>query len=235
MFRRFGKIDCIYSTVNHSIFQWLVVVLSLLFFSLSSQANLNLDVANKTEKENYYYSQNILVRVDNFSQAIKLFRWLDLISLTDSGKNTLMSINQSGHQLVIFHSDSALLSAGVTGAPLSSNLTNGNGESVYIKFYLDMEFQGSNCVMGKSGQYIKFSAIANLFHELAHAKHKMNGTWLYFDSEGQAIREENTFRQEWATYRATKFKLRSEYAEWGDIRYNLNGRCETRYSMLDRK
>jgi hypothetical protein len=38
--------------------------------------------------------------------------------------------------------------------------------------------------------------VENLFHELAHARHKMNGTWRYFDSERQAIEEENIFRRQ---------------------------------------
>jgi hypothetical protein len=41
-----------------------------------------------------------------------------------------------------------------------------------------------------------FQPGANLFHELVHAKHLSNGTWRYFDSEGQAIEEENVFRQQ---------------------------------------
>ena len=155
--------------------------------------------------EEYKYSDNILIRVDNFTQAVKLFQWLDSIKLTEIGANTLLAVETSGNQLTIFHSHSALLSAGVTGAPLSSNLTNGIGESVYIKFYLDMEDHGTNCVLAMSGKhYIEYTAVQNLFHELSHARHKMNGTWLYFDSEGQAIREENVFRQQWAAYRSKR-------------------------------
>ncbi|TQV74884.1 hypothetical protein FLL45_07950 [Aliikangiella marina] len=210
--------------------------LVLTFFSLFSSyslANRAIEPPHNAKKESYFYAPNILIHVDNFGQAIKLFKWLDLIKLTNIGHQTLQSIDSSGHQLVIYHSDSALLSAGVTGAPLSSNLTNGKGESVYIKFYLNMEFAGSNCVMGKSGKYIKFSAIENLFHELVHAKHKMNGTWLYFDSEGQAIREENKFRKEWSIYRSTEVALRSEYGDRGDVKFNRNNRCVTRFSQLE--
>ena len=43
-------------------------------------------------------------------------------------------------------------------------------------------------------QRIEFTAVQNLFHELAHARHFTNGTWEYADSEGQAIEEENIFR-----------------------------------------
>lgn len=211
----------------------LIVAYAFIFNSSSVTANQNLETSNTVNKEKYFYSPNIIVSVDNFPQAIKLFKWLDLIQLTESGKKTLESIDSSGHQLFISHSKAALLSAGVTGAPLSSNLTNGVGESVYIKFYLDMEFHGSNCVMSKSGKYIKFSAVENLFHELVHAKHKMNGTWLYFDSEGQAIREENQFRKEWSLYRSINLNLRSEYAEWGEVKYIKNGQCMKRFSSIN--
>lgn len=44
-------------------------------------------------------------------------------------------------------------------------------------------------------ELIQYTAVENLFHELAHARHKMNGTWRYFDSEKQAIEEENVFRR----------------------------------------
>ena len=47
-------------------------------------------------------------------------------------------------------------------------------------------------------QLIEYTAIQNLYHELAHAKHMMAGTWRYFDSERQAIEEENIFRRELA-------------------------------------
>ena len=45
---------------------------------------------------------------------------------------------------------------------------------------------------------IEYTAIQNLFHELAHAVHMMNGTWRYAKSERQAIEEENVFRSQLA-------------------------------------
>jgi len=47
-------------------------------------------------------------------------------------------------------------------------------------------------------ELIIYTAVENLFHELAHARHKMNGTWRYFYSEEQSIEEENIFRRELA-------------------------------------
>jgi hypothetical protein len=48
----------------------------------------------------------------------------------------------------------------------------------------------------------------NLYHELAHAMHKMQGTWRYFNSEQQAIEEENIFRQQLAVLNEEHTQLR---------------------------
>lgn len=210
-------------------------MVSSLLFILLINTNLYAVTPNKQSKtsvyEQYRYNPAIEIRVKEFGQAVKLFSWLDQISLTKIGRNTLNAIEQSGHKLTIMHSQSALKSAGVTGAPMSSNLTNGVGESVYIKFYLDMEKSGSNCVLGDSGDYIEYTAIQNLFHELSHARHKMNGTWLYFDSEGQAIREENIFRESWANYRYSQVaKVRYDDPEDESIMWNIGGKCLTHYA-----
>lgn len=201
------------------------VVIFLLFFSSKNFASVGLQP--NTQQETFFYSKNIKVIVGDFGQAVKIFHWLDLISLTDMGRKTLSEINATNHQLTIYHSEAALLSAGVTSAPLSSNLTNGKGESVEIKFYLDMEKEGTNCVLGEEGHYIKYTAIQNLFHELAHAKHKMRGTWLYFASEKQAIVEENKFRNDWAKYRSLQsVAQRSEYSEGEKVVILHKGKCK---------
>ncbi|WP_444995268.1 hypothetical protein [Aliikangiella sp. IMCC44359] len=201
-----------------------LLILIAIFYTQMINANPASSSINYS-KERFYYSSNIIIEVEHFKQAIKAFEWLDLIRLTETGMETFNAIEMSGHQLLIYHSPSALLSAGVTGAPLSQNLTNGIGESVYIKFYLDMEDYGSNCVLGESGSYIHYSALHNLMHELVHARHKMNGTWLYFDSEGQAIREENKFRIDWATYRSTSYSLRYDDPDDEAIIMSQNGHC----------
>lgn len=218
-----GFEDC--SKQSTSMIFFIIFALGLLFISLKGFASV--DLQSKTKSENFFYSKNIKVIVEDFEQAVKIFHWLDQISLTETGRKTLAEINATNHLLTIYHSDAALLSAGVTSAPLSSNLTNGKGESVEIKFYLDMEKEGTNCVLGEKGHYIKYSAIENLFHELAHAKHKMRGTWLYFASEKQAIIEENKFRNDWANYRSLqKAAQRSEYSEGEKVVILHKGKCK---------
>ncbi|WP_210330365.1 M91 family zinc metallopeptidase [Aliikangiella sp. G2MR2-5] len=167
------------------------------------------------------------MRVQNFGQAVKLFDWLDKITLTESGEKLIDSIVNSSYSLLIHHSRSAYISAGVTGADISDNLINGVGASAYIKFFLDMDDRGSHCVLAMNGRdYIEYTALQNLYHELVHAKHKMRGSWLYFDSEGQAIREENVFRQEWAKYRFQKAPvLRYDESDDNPLILNQNGRC----------
>ncbi len=124
--------------------------------------------------------------------------WLNEIVKIPHGKATLEAIINSGHTLVISHSRSARISAGRTQAPMSENLINGKGESVKILFDATVSERGSHRVYNRKRELIEFTAVENLFHELAHARYKMNGTWRHFDSEGQAIEEENIFRRELA-------------------------------------
>lgn len=131
-------------------------------------------------------------------QVMKLTRWLDQISLVPKGFQTLRQISNTPHDLIIQHSDHAVVSAGRTRAPMTSNLINGVGDSVEIIFDVRMGDRGTHMVFNAKGDPIEFTAVQNLFHELAHAVHMMNGTWRYFDSEGQAIEEENVFRCQWA-------------------------------------
>jgi hypothetical protein len=53
-------------------------------------------------------------------------------------------------------------------------------------------------VYNSRNEPIEYTAIQNLYHELAHAMHMMNGSWRYFASERQAIEEENIFRSQLA-------------------------------------
>lgn len=206
-----------------------LLVSSLIFYASISQAkevsNYRLTLEEQQGPERYFYRPNIIVEVNHFQQLIKIFRWLDQINLTPIGQQTLRAIETSGNELTIFHDDYALYSAGATGAPMTKNLTNGVGEDVYIRFYLDMDAKGSNCVHGKNGNYIDYSAIHNLFHELSHARHKMNGTWLYHDSEGQAIREENKFRRQWSQYRYEDYALRNESIADEEVTPRQGNRC----------
>lgn len=124
--------------------------------------------------------------------------WLKEIAKVPHGKETLEAILQSGHNLTLVHSRIARISAGRTQAPMSENLINGKGESVVILFDASVSDRGSHMVYNNKKELIEYTAVENLFHELAHARHKMRGTWRYFDSEQQAIEEENIFRRELA-------------------------------------
>lgn len=129
-------------------------------------------------------------------QIARFKHWLNEIMSIPYGRATLKAITSSGHKLTISHSRVARISAGRTQAPMSENLINGKGESVNILFDATISERGSHFVYNGKRELIDYTAVANLFHELAHAKHKMSGSWRYFDSEGQAIEEENKFRRE---------------------------------------
>ena len=129
---------------------------------------------------------------------IKFTRWLDQIMLVPKGFQTLKSIADSGHELVIEHADIARISAGRTQGPMTMNLINGVGESVHIIFDARMDDIGTHMVYNGRKELIEYTAVQNLYHELAHAMHMMNGTWRYFASERQAIEEENIFRRQLA-------------------------------------
>ena len=128
----------------------------------------------------------------------KFKHWLNEIFKIRHGRSTLEAIIDSGHTLTISHSKAARVSAGRTQAPMSENLINGKGESVRILFDASISESGSHLVFNGKKELVEYTAVVNLFHELVHARHKMNGSWRYFDSEGQAIEEENIFRREMA-------------------------------------
>lgn len=79
---------------------------------------------------------------------------------------------------------------------MTRNLINGVGESVDIIFDARTDDRGSHMVFNADGALIQFTAVENLYHELAHAMHMINGTWRYFASEEQAVEEENIFRHQ---------------------------------------
>ncbi len=141
-------------------------------------------------------------------QKQRLTRWLNEIALVPKGYATLQTIANSGHTLTIRHSEAARLSSGRTIAPMTRNITNGKGESVSIIFDADMEDRGTHRVFGLRNELIEFNALQNLYHELAHAMHQMQGTWRYFASEKQAIEEENQFRIDLADINGEKPRLR---------------------------
>jgi hypothetical protein len=81
---------------------------------------------------------------------------------------------------------------------MSMNLTNGKVESVQILFNAHIQDRGSHMVYNGKRERIEYTAVQNLYHELAHAMHMMNGSWRYFASEKQAIEDENIFRRDLA-------------------------------------
>lgn len=150
---------------------------------------------SSTEQQQKSYGKNISLH-GTPKQINKLKKWIKQIAEVPKGLDTLIKIQQSGHKLFIHHSVYSMVSSGKTSAPASSNLINGQGESVDIHFNAEIPDQGSHRVFDTSRKPIEYTAAQNLYHELAHALHMMNGTWRYFKSEHQAIEEENIFRKQ---------------------------------------
>ena len=178
------------------LFFLLLVVVSLLYSTAS---------AHEHQVSRRYYDDGILkgfgsniVIVGTPEHIIKITRWLDQISFIPKGYDTLQSISNSAHELVIQHADYALASAGRTRAAMTMNLINGIGDDVHIIFDARIADSGSHMVYNAHNELIEYTALQNLYHELAHAMHMMNGTWRYFASEAQAIEEENIFRRQLA-------------------------------------
>jgi hypothetical protein len=175
------------------------ILLIFVFWSCNPAA------AQEPQVSRRYYDDGILkefgeniILIGSPEQIIKLTRWLDQISLVPKGFETLFLITESSHELVIQHADHALSSAGRTMASMTMNLINGVGDSVQILFDLRIADSGSHMVYNDKSELIEYTAIQNLYHELAHAMHMMNGTWRYYASEAQAIEEENIFRRQLA-------------------------------------
>ena len=143
------------------------------------------------------YGHNISLHASK-KQVIKMRRWLQEIASIPKGLETLQAIDQSGHKLIIKHSFYSIVSSGKASAPMSSALIDGRGESVDIFFNFDIPDAGSHLVFDTHRQPIEYTAVQNLYHELAHAMHMMQGTWRYAHSERQAILEENEFRRQQA-------------------------------------
>ena len=132
------------------------------------------------------------------AQVNKMRRWISEIAAVPRGMQTLEAIGRSGHKLMIIHSRHSIRSSGKASAPMSSGLIDGRGESVDIFFNFDIPDQGSHEVFDTHRQPIEYTAVQNLYHELAHAEHMMLGTWDYVKPERQAIRMENEFRRQQA-------------------------------------
>lgn len=126
----------------------------------------------------------------------RVMGWIENVRETAIGRETLAAIQSSGHRLLIMHDVHSVGTAGKTLAPLSFDLSNGVGRECVIQMHLDMPDTGTHIVTSVDSGLILFTAKVNFFHELSHARHKMSGTWLAVDSEGQAVADENIYRRE---------------------------------------
>lgn len=142
----------------------------------------------------YRMAPDGILLVGSLQDMRRLSRWLDQIFAVPHGRGTIREILASGNRLTIRNSTWALPASGRTLAPVTAGLINGKGEDVEILFDARIPDSGSHSVFGEGNQLIEFTAVQNLFHELAHAKHLTKGTWRYTNSEAQAIDEENLFR-----------------------------------------
>lgn len=190
----------------------LATVLSILMThpSAATESNETINTEQHLHKKTYILPSpiNNITIIGNPKQRKKISRWLNEIALVPKGLSTLQEIARSGHHLTIEHSVAARLSSGRTIAPMTQNLTNGIGDNIKIIFDGDMEDRGTHRVFGSKNELIEFNALQNLYHELAHAMHMMNGTWRYFASEKQAIEEENIFRTDLAVINNEEPRLR---------------------------
>jgi hypothetical protein len=164
--------------------------------ALTAQANQK-RYCFSNKKAEAHFGESILLEGDG-PQIARFEKWLDRIAQVPKGYATLKAIAESGHELTLRHATYAVASAGRTLAPMSADLTNGIGTSVTILFSAHIPDAGSHMVYNAQRQLIEYTAIQNLYHELAHAMHMMKGSWRYFASERQAIEEENAFRRDLA-------------------------------------
>jgi hypothetical protein len=153
------------------------------------------------------FGANIIL-MGNAAHIIKFTRWLDQIAKVPKGFQTLKMISDTPHELIIKNAEKARICAGRTIAPMTMDIINGVGDSVQIIFDANTADEGSHMVFNSKNELIEFTAIQNLYHELAHAMHMMNGTWRYFASEDQAIEEENIFRRQLAEKQGRQWKMR---------------------------
>lgn len=160
-----------------------------------------------SQQQDKIWGRNISLHASE-RQVHKMRQWIGEIARVPKGMATLQAIDQSGHKLIIKHSPYSTVSSGKASAPMSSALIDGRGESVDIYFNFDIPDQGSHQVFDTHRRAIEYSAVQNLYHELAHAMHMMQGTWRYAKSERQAIDEENEFRKQQGQVLQTAFARR---------------------------
>lgn len=130
---------------------------------------------------------------------IKVLKWLRQIQQTAIGQETIDVILSSNHRLLIMHYPQAISTAGKTLSNLTMALQDGRGCDAVIQMHFGMPEAGTHQVAATQTLLIPFVAQVNLFHELSHARHNMEGTTLLVDIEGQAVDDENTFRKQFAS------------------------------------
>lgn len=124
------------------------------------------------------------------------------------------------HKLLFIHSVQSVQTAGSTISDLTTKLSNGVGTDAVVQMHFDMPDQGTHMVTAiGSHDLIEFTADQNLFHELVHVKHTVNGT-LATMQEVQAVIEENVYREQRAQLLGIKdFKLRNFRTSKRDQRF----------------
>ena len=213
-----------------NIFKAIITILIITLFGHPVFADLNApETRYYTNKELAKTSTTNIELQGSMFHIAKLKYWLNSIATVPIGKETLLAIFKTGHLLRIISTPDARFSAGRTLAPMTEKIINGTGDNVEIWFDASMTEAGSHLVFNTNRKPVEYTAVQNLFHELVHAKHKMLGTWLYFDSEGQAIREENIFRLQQSQLAGTKptertyktGRLRDTVAQLGDTNCSI--------------
>jgi hypothetical protein len=141
-------------------------------------------------------------------QLDRVVEMINNIRTYEIGSETLNAIEESNRRVLIMHKASSISSAGKTLAPAVSALSNGKGADVVIQMNFNMPEQGTHLVAGLTKKLIPFTALQNFFHELSHARHKMNGTFWMSAGEKQAIKDENIFREQEAIRAGSEIQLR---------------------------
>jgi hypothetical protein len=160
---------------------------ALLFYVLSLEAHATHSQLNAFKIDADSMSQTQLARVHE---------WLTEVAKTKIGNETLEKIESCGNTVYLRHKPESLAAGGTTEIELSRKMRNGEGVDAHIAMHLGIPDSGSHVVYDINHNEISFNALENFFHELAHARHAACGTLNIFNTEGQAIADENRFRLE---------------------------------------
>jgi hypothetical protein len=167
-------------------------------------------LSDRTDCQLIYSSVYFCGTTQQIQEAISL---VEQTRALEVGEKTWQEILASKKNLLIAQSDSAVLSAAKTLAPLSTALSDGRGRSAVVLFNFDIPKSGSHRVGGTKEEWTEFTKLQNFFHELVHAKHYMQGTAIMPRLEEQVIELENVFRQQQAP---SNLNLRSLDYEKGE-------------------